>query len=58
MPDITYTVEILITVNETSHAYLQSVVGIQEEIESALESVGATVHSVNVIPLNPPEEKR
>ena len=48
MPDTTYIVTVRFTVHEDSDPYLQSVPAIEEEFESWLESLKATVHDVTV----------
>jgi len=47
-PDRTYTVTVKLTVHEESDEYLQSAQALEEEFESWLESLNATVHSVIV----------
>jgi hypothetical protein len=46
--DRTYAVTVTFTVHEHTDEYLQSAQAIQEEFESWLESLRATVHAVSV----------
>ena len=48
MPDTTYIVAVTFIVHEDSNQYLQSPQAIEEEFESWLEGLGATVHRVTV----------
>jgi hypothetical protein len=50
MPDQTWTLTVTFTVHETSDDFIQSAQAIQEEFESWLEGLGATVRTVTIRP--------